>query len=160
MRPEQSLKQADTPQRKRESQKLKNSVDGGNTFEAVTRLWMNTKQKGLNQKICDTKPCTFGTGHVFPLIGALPITEITIPIVVRVIDKLADRGTIETAKRMKGLISQVFRFASTRGLCASITPPPILRGILPQQEKEAPCLIADCRNPCPFTGHRCKEVRL
>jgi integrase len=95
--------------------------------------------------------------HVFPLIGALPITEITIPIVVRVIDKIADRGTIETAKRMKGLISQVFRFASTRGLCEH-NPAADLRGILPPQEKrhhaslpiaEVPALLQaiDARKP-------------
>lgn len=122
------------PTEEKKAKKLRNSVDGGNTFEAVTRLWMDTKQKGLNQKYV-TQNLARLEQHVFPLIGALPITEITIPIVVRVIDKIADRGTIETAKRMKGLISQVFRFASTRGLCEH-NPAADLRGILPTQEKK------------------------
>jgi len=144
------------PTEEKKAKRLRNSADGKNTFEAVTRLWMDTKQKGLNQKYV-TQNLARLEQHVFPLIGALPITEITIPIVVRVIDKLADRGTIETAKRMKGLISQVFRFASTRGLCDH-NPAADLRGILPTQEKkhhaslpiaEVPALLQaiDARKP-------------
>lgn len=144
------------PTKEKKAKKLKNSVDGGNTFEAVTRLWMNTKQRGLNEKYVKQNLARLEQ-HVFPLIGALPITEITIPVVVRVIDKLADRGTIETAKRMKGLISQVFRFAGSRGLCEH-NPAADLRGILPKQEKkhhaslpiaEVPALLKaiDARKP-------------
>ncbi len=131
------------PTEEKKAKRLRNSVEGGNTFEAITRLWMDTKQKGLNQKYVVQNLARLEQ-HVFPLIGALPITEITIPIVVKVIDKIADRGTIETAKRMKGLISQVFRFASTRGLCDH-NPAADLRGILPPQEKRhhASLAIAD-----------------
>lgn len=121
------------PTEEKKAKKLRNAIEGGNTFEAITRLWMETKQKGLNKKYVKQNLDRLEQ-HVFPHIGALPITEITIPIVVRVIDKIADRGTIETAKRMKGLISQVFRFASTRGLCDH-NPAADLRGILPTQEK-------------------------
>ena len=36
--------------------------------------------------------------HAFPLIGDFPIAEITIPDVVRVVETVAKRGTIVTAK--------------------------------------------------------------
>jgi integrase len=117
----------------KKAKKQRNSTDGANTFERVTRHWMETKQKGLNEKYVRQNLERLEQ-HVFPAIGALPITEITIPDVVRVIDKIADRGTVETAKRMKQLIGQVFRFASTRGLCDH-NPAADLRGILPTQEK-------------------------
>lgn len=68
--------------------------------------------------------------HVFPMIGDMPITEITIPDVVRVVEKIADRGTVETAKRMKQLISQTFRYASQRGMCLH-NPAADLRDVLP-----------------------------
>jgi integrase len=118
----------------KKAQKLRKAMEGGNTFEKITRLWMETKQKGLNEKYVRQNLERLEQ-LVFPAIGALPITEITIPDVVRVVDRIADRGTIETAKRMKQLIGQVFRFASTRGLCDH-NPASDLRGILPTQEKE------------------------
>lgn len=117
----------------KKAKKQRNSIEGGNTFERVTRLWMETKQKGLNEKYVRQNLERL-VQHVFPAIGALPITDITIPDVVRVIDKIADRGTVETAKRMKQLIGQVFRYAATRGLCEH-NPAADLRGILPTQEK-------------------------
>ena len=73
--------------------------------------------------------------HVFPKIGALPITEITIPDVARVVEKIGNRGTIETAKKMKHLIGQVFRYASQRGLCQH-NPAADLRDILPSAEEK------------------------
>ncbi|MEI6729746.1 MAG: site-specific integrase [Pseudomonadota bacterium] len=73
--------------------------------------------------------------HVFPLIGALPITEITIPDVVEVIEAIGKHGTIETAKRMKQLISQVFRYSSQRGMCQH-NPAADLRDILPTTEEK------------------------
>ncbi|NDE91718.1 MAG: integrase, partial [Alphaproteobacteria bacterium] len=73
--------------------------------------------------------------HIFPYIGDLPITEITIPDVVRVVEKLGARGTIVTAKRMKQVIGQVFRYASQRGLCIH-NPAADLRDILPQPDSK------------------------
>jgi integrase len=77
---------------------------------------------------------------VFPFIGALPIAEITIPDIVHVIEKIAATGTIETAKRMKQLIGQTFRYASQRGMCEH-NPAADLRDILPTtEEKHHACI--------------------
>jgi integrase len=71
--------------------------------------------------------------HVFPVIGALPLVDITIPDVVEVIEAIGKRGTIEMATRMKQAISQTFRYASQRGLCTH-NPAANLRDILPTRE--------------------------
>lgn len=128
------LETGKNPNDEKKARKLRNSIEGGNTFERITRLWMEIKQKGLNEKYVKQNLERLEQ-HIFPAIGALPITEITIPDVVSVIEKIAARGTIETAKRMNGLISQVFRFASARGLCI-YNPAGDLRGLLPTQEKK------------------------
>ncbi|PZP56260.1 MAG: integrase [Micavibrio aeruginosavorus] len=114
------------------AQRLRKAMEGNNTFERIARLWIETKQKGLNEKYVRQNLERLEQ-LVFPAIGALPITEITIPDVVRVVDRIANRGTIETAKRMKQLIGQVFRYAATRGLCEH-NPASDLRGILPAKE--------------------------
>ncbi len=95
---------------------------------------MELKKNGLNDKY-RKQNLERMVQHVFPLIGDLPITEITIPDVVRVIEKIASRGTIETAKRMKQLISQTFRYAAQRGMCQH-NPAADLRDILPSLDRK------------------------
>ena len=127
------------PTREKKVRKLRQTLDGANTFEKLARLWLVTKQKGLNEKY--SRQCLARMEqHVFPMIGALPITEITIPDVVAVVEKMGNRGTIETAKRMKQIIGQVFRYAAQRGLCQH-NPAADLRDILPtKEEKHHPCI--------------------
>jgi integrase len=122
------------PTTHKRAEKLRRAMEGQNTFKHVSLLWMENMQKGLNEKY--TKQNMEKLERlVFPSIGALPITEITIPDVVRVIDRIASKGTVETAKRIKQVIGQIFRYATTRGLCTH-NPASDLRGILPTQEKE------------------------
>lgn len=113
------IKAGKHPAREKKAQKLRNVYAGENTFEKIARRWLTLKGKSLNEKY--QKQCLIRMEqHVFPMIGALPITEITIPDIVRVVEKIGDRGTIETAKKMKHLTAQVFRYASQRGLCLHI----------------------------------------
>lgn len=130
------------PTREKKAQKLRNAHEGENTFERIARSWMELKQKGLNEKY--RKQCLARMEqHVFPVIGALPVTEITIPDVVAVVEKIANTGTIETAKRMKQLMGQVFRYAAQRGLCEH-NPAADLRDILPStEEKHHACIPLD-----------------
>lgn len=121
------------PTREKKAQKLRNMHEGENTFEVISRRWLDLKQKDLNQKY--RKQCLARMEqHIFPMIGDLPITEITIPDVVAVVEKISNRGTVETAKRMKQLIAQIFRYAAQRGLCEH-NPAADLRDILPSKEE-------------------------
>jgi integrase len=97
------------------------------------------RKKGLNKKYAKQNRERLQQ-HVFPAIGALPITEITIPDIVRVVERIGNRGTIETAKRMKQIIGQIFRYAAQRGLCDH-NPASDLRDILPSaEEKHHSCI--------------------
>lgn len=123
----------------KKAQKLRRAMEGQNTFEKIALMWMETKSKGLTELYAKQNVERLKR-HVFPAIGALPITEITIPDIVRVVERIGNKGTIETAKRMKQIISQVFRYASQRGLCEH-NPAADLRDILPSVEvQHYPCL--------------------
>lgn len=127
------------PAREKKARKLRNLYAGENTFEKVARRWLELKQKGLNEKYQKISRERMEQ-YVFPMIGALPITEITIPDIVRVIEKIGARGTIETARRVKQLISQTFRYASQRGICQH-NPAADLRDILePKTVKHHTCV--------------------
>ena len=133
------VKEGRHPTREKKAQKLRHIAEGENTFEKIARNWLDVKKKGLAEKY-RTQSLTRMENHVFPMIGDLPITDITIPDVVRVVDKISQRGTIEVAKRVKQLISQVFRYASQRGMCPH-NPAADLRDILPSvEEKHHACV--------------------
>lgn len=127
------------PTREKKAQKLRRTHEGENTFEATARRWMAMKEAGLNPKYAKQSLARMEQ-LVFPVIGALPLVEITIPDVVRVVEKINKRGTTETAKRMKQLIGQIFRYAAQRGLCTH-NPAADLRDILPaQKHKHHACI--------------------
>lgn len=137
------------PTREKKAQKIRKAHEGANTFEKMARKWLGMKGEGLNEKYA--KQCLVRMEqHVFPAIGALPLTEITIPDVVEVVETIGKRGTVETAKRMKQLIAQVFRYSAQRGLCQH-NPAADLRDLLPSTEdkhhacihpSELPALLA------------------
>lgn len=135
----QLLEQGKHPVRERKAQKLRNIAKDANTFEKIARRWLELKRPNMNVKY--HRQCIARMEqHVFPLIGSLPVEDITIPDVVRVVEKIAERGTIETAKRMKQLIGQTFRYATQRGMCVH-NPASDLRDILPtREEKHHPCV--------------------
>ena len=135
----EQAKSGQNPTRIRKAQKLRRMQEGENTFERTARRWFELRQGKLNEKY--HKQCLERLEQlVFPIIGDLPIAEITIPDVVSVVEKIGKRGTIETAKRMKQLIGQIFRYATQRGLCQH-NPAADLRDILPSAEKKHhPCV--------------------
>ncbi len=125
--------------REKKLMKLRKAYDGANSFAKVAIHWMETKQSGLNAKYAQQCRARMEE-HIFPILGDLPISDITIPDVVQAIERISNRGTIETAKRMKQLMGQIFRYAAQRGLCQH-NPAADLRDILPPtEEKHHPCV--------------------
>lgn len=134
------LEAGKNPSREKKLDKLRRIHEGENTFENLARVCHKLKKDGQNQKYWKQNLARMEQ-HVFPKIGSLPISDITIPDVVSVVESIGKRGTVETAKRMKQLISQVFRYAAQRGLCVH-NPAADLRDILPSVERKHHASIA------------------
>lgn len=128
------------PGRERKAEKLRRTASNSNTFDAVARAWHEVKGASLNTKY-HAQILTRLEQYVFPSIGALPISEIGIPDVARVIEQIGKRGIIETAHRMKQVMAQVFRYAARRGLC-QFNPAADMRDLLPQVEERHHACIA------------------
>jgi integrase len=122
------------PGREKKAQKLRHMVEGENTFEKVARHWHENRGGKLNKKYHAQCLVRMET-HVFPKVGSLPITEITIPDVVRVVEKVGEKGTIATAKWVKQVMSQIFRYAAQRGMC-QFNPAADVRDVLPPTEQK------------------------
>ena len=77
------------PTREKKIQKLRKAHEGANTFDKIARKWLEIKQEGLNKKY-STQCLARMEQHVFPMIGAHPITDITIPDVVEVVEAMGN----------------------------------------------------------------------
>ncbi|MGC6400355.1 tyrosine-type recombinase/integrase [Sphingomonas sp. FW199] len=88
------------------------------TFERVAREWHgNAKAQWAIIHASDILRSL--ERDVFPIIGALPIAQLTPPLILGVLREIENRGAIETAKRVRQRISAVFVYAIAQGIATS-----------------------------------------
>ena len=123
----------------KQAQKVAKGERAANSFEVVAREWLEVWKK---DKTADhsKRALTRLEKDVFPWIGGRPVAEINAPEVLDVCRRIEKRGAIETAHRVKVVISQVMRYAIATGR-ADRDPCPDLRGALqPVQPQPLPSL--------------------
>jgi integrase len=98
------------PGEKAKQDKIAANVAAANTFEAVANeLLAKTEREGLSA--VTLKKNRWLLGFVTPALGRRPIAEITAHELLSVLRSVETRGRHETAKRMRAICSQVFRYA-------------------------------------------------
>lgn len=117
------------PGENRKVQKAANVERAANSFEVIAREWFAKNRQSWAASHAD-KIIARLENDVFPWLGGKAIAEITAPDVLSVLRRIESRGTIDTAHRAKGNISQVMRYAIATGK-AERDPCPDLRGALP-----------------------------
>jgi len=139
----------DARQRRENARKLlANSVDPGavrkaqkqakveetETFEVIAREWHGkfiTKwTEGHAQKLLRQLEL-----NVFPWIGSRPIKEIKAPELLAVLRRTESRGVLEGAHRLRGICSQVFRYALATGRCERNPAQDLIGSLTPAKEK-------------------------
>lgn len=88
-----------------------------NTFEKLALEWHKRQADSLAQK---TKQMLLSRLHndVFPAIGDMPLSDLTPRIILKdILRPIEDRGAIELAHRVRGLISQILRYGVACGKC-------------------------------------------
>ena len=119
-------------------------VATANSFEAVTREWLENIRAKWTPDHYDYTLRRF-EAYVFPEIGSLPITEVDAPALLAMARKIEAQGTIETAHKVTRACGQVFRYAIAAGKCMS-NPAADLRGALkskPEPKHMAALSLAD-----------------
>jgi integrase len=86
----------------------------GNTFEAVAREW-HENWKDARTAYYAGQILRRLEADVFPVIGRRPIAELEPPELLDMLRKVERRGVNETARRLKQLVGQIFRFAVVTG---------------------------------------------
>ena len=135
------------PGAKRKRDKAETLTNTENTFEKIAREWLarmslswapHTRKTNIGRLELD----------VFPHLGARPIKEIAAPELLAVLRGVEPRGAEETARRLRTLCGQVFRYAVATGRCER-DPASDLRGAL---AKAKPGHFASITDPREVAG--------
>lgn len=116
------------PSNVKKAQKAARLERAGNSFEVLAREWYE-KQSGSWSTSHGVRIIRRLERDVFPLIGGLPVVDITAPALLAAARKIEERGAIETAHRAMQNCGQVIRYAIATGR-AERDPTPDLRGAL------------------------------
>ncbi|MCY4420488.1 MAG: integrase arm-type DNA-binding domain-containing protein [Gammaproteobacteria bacterium] len=117
------------PSELRKLEKAARAEHVANSFKAITYEWFAKHRT------------RWSTGHadrvigrlerdVLPWIGSKPIADITAPLMLETVQRIEERGALETAHRVLGICTQVFRYAIATGR-VRYNPAGDLRGALP-----------------------------
>jgi len=110
------------------------------TFERVARQWYeNAKSQWAAIHAADI--IRSFERDVFPAIGALPIAQLTPPLVLGVLREIEARGSIETAKRIRQRISAVFIYGIAQGIVQTDPAEKLGKVLKPLRKGRQPAII-------------------
>ncbi len=98
----------------KKAQKASRADIDANSFEVVAREWHKKFEEAWSQSHAHVT-ITRLERDIFPWIGKRPISEIEPPEILNVLQRIESRGAGETARRMKIVCGQVFRYAVATG---------------------------------------------
>lgn len=112
-----------------------------NSFEVVGREWFGKQKAAWVQGHAD-KILLRLENDIFPWLGSRPVADVTAKELLTTINRIVDRGAVESAQRALQNCSQVFRYAIVTGR-ADRNPAPDLRGALPPVKPTHHAAITD-----------------
>jgi hypothetical protein len=111
------LREGRDPIQARDLRQVAKVAESGNTFEAVSRGWLDRRSPGWSA-IHFRQSERALERDVFPLLGSLPLSDISSAMVARVIERIANRGAIETAGKVLWNVERIFALGKSNGLCS------------------------------------------
>lgn len=113
--------------------KLVAHAAGQNTLQVIGREWYEKHSVGKAQTT-NIRAKNRLEKDVYPYLGFIDINKIEAPDILMVLRKVEDRGAVETAHRIRRLLSQIFRYAIATGR-AKRDPSADLIGAIPPAVK-------------------------
>ncbi len=116
---------------------------GANTFEVVGREWYSKTAPTLAESTSDKLRRRL-EGDVYPMIGDRPITSLVAADLIKVIERMEQRGALDIAKRMRNAMGRIFRYAVGRNLATRDPSRDIeLKDILPPADVQHHAFVTD-----------------
>lgn len=103
------------PGEAKQAKKRQEVTTSADTFEAVAREWWDRKHRTEVVETHADRNLRRLELYLFPAIGKRAIGEITSGELLAALQRVEDRGTLETAHRVRTLAGQIFRYAIPSG---------------------------------------------
>ncbi len=129
------------PAEHRKAEKAAGEDRAANSFEVVAREW-HSKQSPTWVKAHGDRIMLRLENDIFPWLGKRPIAEVKAKELLATVNRIADRGAVESAHRALQNCGQVFRYAIATGR-ADGNPAADLRGALPPTKQTHLAAITD-----------------
>jgi len=117
------------PGEQRKAAKAAGEERAANSFEVVAREW-HAKQSATWVELHASRIMLRMENDVFPWLGSRPIADVTAKELLATVNRIVDRGAVESAHRVLQNCGQVLRYAIATGR-AERNPAADLRGALP-----------------------------
>lgn len=118
------LEKGNDPTIERRIEKLKAVSSTAQTFEQVTLEWHAIKFTAAQKKTGDDALHRVAV-NIFPDLGPLPISSITSPMVLTSLRRIEARGSLDMSKRVQRLVTRIFNYAKSAGLCTDNPAAPV-----------------------------------
>lgn len=129
------------PGEHRKAEKAAGIEKSANSFEVVAREWFGKQKPGWVDGHAN-KVLMRLENDVFPWLGARPIADVTAKELLATINRIVDRGAVDSAHRALQNCGQIFRYAIITGR-AERNPAADLRGALPSPKESHLAAITD-----------------
>ena len=110
-----ALRDGRDPQLEAKKRRLANQELATATFEKFAREWWAIQKPRWKPVHADDVIKSLER-DVFPQVGSFPIHELNEPLIHRALEKVENRGAIETARRLRQRIERVISFAKAKGI--------------------------------------------
>jgi len=131
------------PSEHRKAAKATRAGLAANTFEVIGREWY-AKTAPMLADNTKAKLLRFLETDVFPWIGARPIASLAAADLIRVIERIEQRGAMDIARRVHNYMGRIFRYAVGRGLVSRDPSRDIeLKDILPPEDVQHHASVTD-----------------
>lgn len=114
----QQVRNGQDPRLARKIEAVTQKLEQETTFEAVAREW-HAKQKPRWSADHARRVIESMEADAFPDLGALPVRNLTAPMILRTVQRVEKRGAIDTAQRILQRIGSVIRYAMQTGRAES-----------------------------------------
>ena len=128
------------PSAQRKAMKETKTKQGVNTFEIIAREWLEKQADRWVQSHAVRNKQRLES-YIFPLLGSKPITDITSNELLSALQRIEQRGHVETAHRVKSLCDQVFDFAISILRCTHNPTHPIRKSLQKTKVKHLASII-------------------
>ena len=110
-----------------------------NSFEAIAREWH--KNNSQRWTASNASRILKSLEHdIFPVIGHMPINDITAPQLLQVVQDIQNRGANEIAKRNLQNCGRIFRYGIFKGVCERDVAADIRDQLVPGQKQHYPSI--------------------